>query len=121
MINNRSQYDQYLTDFGTVRRNVWGCCESSNARWMNKVYCERFNSYEDACLGTTGEYGLGGGVHHISPVRLLYLNRNSAGQCFLMVILRLMFRMHIQQNGWLLQLELHPVAAVQFRTRGHDE
>jgi len=39
----------YYGDFATTRREVWGCCEGSNTRWMAGVYCDRFNSFVDAC------------------------------------------------------------------------
>lgn len=48
---------QYLSDWGTVRRGVWGCCLGSEARWTQGPYCDRFSSHESACVSTEGEAG----------------------------------------------------------------
>lgn len=48
---------QYLSDWGTVRRGVWGCCLGSEARWTQGPYCDRFSSHESACVSTQGEKG----------------------------------------------------------------
>lgn len=46
---NFSAYLQYLSDWGTTRRSVWGCCVGSNTKWMNEVYCDRFASFQTEC------------------------------------------------------------------------
>lgn len=46
---------QYLSDWGTTRRSVWGCCVGSNTKWMNEVYCDRFASFQDECEAQPGE------------------------------------------------------------------
>lgn len=56
LLHNRSAFSQYLYDFGTDRRGVWGCCEASSAKWMNDMYCQRFSSYEADCLNQTGGF-----------------------------------------------------------------
>ncbi|KAG1665334.1 hypothetical protein FOA52_011748 [Chlamydomonas sp. UWO 241] len=43
------EYIGYIGDWGTCRRDVWGCCIGSNTRWMTGTYCDRFSSIVDAC------------------------------------------------------------------------
>lgn len=51
---NSNEIGQYYYEFATTRRNVWGCCEGSQAVWMENIHCDRFNSQPDRCISEQG-------------------------------------------------------------------